>query len=136
MIRKLSHSTLFVLDQQKAYDVYVHKFGFRVNTDFKMDDGTRWLTLNPPGQPDLEIILAEAKSPMVDADLIPHLKALLERNAMGGGVWETDDCQATFNDLKAKGVTFTKEPTKEFYGTEALFHDGCGNWFSLTQHEA
>jgi len=101
-----------------------------------MEDGNRWLTLNPPDQPDLELVLAEPKTPMVEADLIPHMQALLKRDAMGGGVWETADCRATYAEMKAKGVLFTKEPTEEFYGIEALFHDGCGNWFSLTERKA
>jgi catechol 2,3-dioxygenase-like lactoylglutathione lyase family enzyme len=133
MISKLSHSTLFVTSQEKAYEFYVNKLGFRLNTDFKMEDGQRWLTVNPPDQQDLEIVLAKPVTPMVDADLIPHITALLERNALGAGVWETVDCRATYEELKAKGVVFTKEPTEEFYGMEALFLDGCGNWFSMTE---
>lgn len=136
MISKLSHSTFFVTSQEKAYDFYVNKLGFRVNTDFKMEDGTRWLTVNPNDQPDLQIVLAEPSAPMVEKELIPHLKALLDKNSLGGGVWETANCRQTFEQLKAKGVVFTKEPTDEFYGIEALFLDGCGNWFSLTERKA
>ena len=133
MITKLSHATLLVRDQAKAYDVYVNKLGFKVNTDMTMENGFRWLTVSPPGQPDMEIVLAEPAEPMFAADLVPHVKALLARDAMGGGVWEADDCQKTYEELKAKGITFSKTPTKEFYGIEALFTDGCGNWFSMTE---
>jgi len=134
MITKLSHATLFVRDQNKAYDVYVNKLGFKVKTDMTMENGFRWLTVAPPDQPDMEIVLAEPNEPMFAADLVPHVRALLDKDAMGGGVWEADDCQKTYEDLKAKGIVFTKPPTKEFYGVEALFLDGCGNWFSLTEH--
>lgn len=134
MITKLSHATLVVRDQEKAYDVYVNKLGFRVRTDMKMDNGFRWLTVAPPEQPELEIVLAEPNEPMYSADLIPHVRALLDKDAMGGGVWEADDCQKTYEQMKAQGIVFMKEPTKEFYGVEALFMDGCGNWFSLTSH--
>ncbi len=134
MITRLSHATLYVRDQDKAYDVYVNKLGFQVRTDMKMDNGFRWLTVSPPGQPDLEIVLAEPKEPMFAADLVPHVQALLEQDAMGGGVLETGDVEKTYRDLIAKGIEFMKPPTKEFYGIEALFKDGCGNWFSLTQH--
>lgn len=134
MITKLSHATLLVRDQNKAYDTYVNKLGFKVHTDMTMDNGFRWLTVSPPGQPDIEIVLAEPNEPMFSADLVPHVRALLEKDAMGGGVWETDDTQKTYDELKAKGIEFTKPPTKEFYGVEALFKDGCGNWFSLTEH--
>jgi len=135
MISKLSHTTFFVTDQDKAYDFYINKLGFKVNTDVKMENGFRWLTVNPPDQPDFEIVLAKPSVPMMDEDLIPHLNALLERNALGAGVFDTVDCQQTFNELKAKGVKFKKEPTEEFYGIEAIIQDGCGNWFSLTQRK-
>jgi predicted enzyme related to lactoylglutathione lyase len=62
------------------------------------------------------------------------VRALLDKDAMSGGVWETDDCQKTYEEMKSKGIEFLKPPTKEFYGIEALFKDGCGNWFSLTEH--
>jgi hypothetical protein len=50
-------------------------------------------------------------------------------------VIECKDIYATYEELKAKGVEFKKEPTKEFYGIEALFKDDSGNWFSLGQKE-
>jgi hypothetical protein len=99
-----------------------------------MDNGYRWLTICPPNQPDLEIVLQEPGEPMFSPDLISHVRALLDKDALGAGVWETDDCQKTYEDLKARGIEFMKPPTKEFYGIEALFKDGCGNWFSLTEH--
>jgi len=101
MIKKLSHATLLVRDQSKAYDVYVNKFGFKVHTDMTMENGFRWLTVSPPGQLDMEIVLAEPKEPMFAAELLPHMRALLEKDAMGGGVWEADDCQKTYEELKA-----------------------------------
>jgi catechol 2,3-dioxygenase-like lactoylglutathione lyase family enzyme len=134
MITKLSHATLYVRDQNKAYETYVNKLGFQVHTDMKMDNGYRWLTVSPPGQRDIEIVLAEPNEPMFAADLVQHIRAPLDKDAMGGGVWEADDVQKTYEDLKANGIEFTKTPTKEFYGIEALFKDGCGNWFSLTEH--
>jgi len=133
MISKLSHATLYVRNQNEAYDVYVNKLGFKVVTDMKMDNGFRWLTLAPAGQPDIEIVLAEPAVPMFEADLLPHIRALLDRDAMGGGVWETDNAQKEYEQLKSKGIEFVKPPTQEFYGIEALFKDGCGNWFSLTE---
>jgi catechol 2,3-dioxygenase-like lactoylglutathione lyase family enzyme len=134
MITKLSHINLLVRDQEQAYEVYVNKLGFKVHTDMMMENGFRWLTVTPPDQPGVEIILAEPVEPMFSTDLIPHVRALLDKDAMSGGVWEADDCQKTYEDLKAKGLEFVKPPTKEFYGIEALFRDGCGNWFSLTEH--
>lgn len=133
MITKLSHITLLVRDQNQAYDVYVNKLGFKVRTDMTMDNGFRWLTVSPPGQPDVEIVLSEPVEPMFAPDLIPHVRALLDKEAMSGGVWEADNCQKTYEELKTRGIEFIKPPTREFYGIEALFRDGCGNWFSLTE---
>lgn len=133
MITKLSHITFYVSDQTRAYDVYVNKLGFKIGTDMTMDNGFRWLTVRPPEQPDVEIVLAEPNQPMFSAEMVPHVRALLENHAMGGGVWETDNCQKAYEQMKAKGIEFLKPPTKEFYGIEALFRDGCGNWFSLTE---
>lgn len=133
MITKLSHITIYVSDQNRAYEVYVNKLGCKVNTDMTMDGGFRWLTVTPPEQPDLEIVLAEPNPPMFDETGAQQVRTLLAHNAMGGGVWETTNCQKTYDTLKAKGIEFLKTPTKEFYGIEALFRDGCGNWFSLTE---
>ena len=133
MITKLSHTSFFVTDQNKAYDFYVNKLGFRVNTDVKMDNGFRWLTVNPPDQPDLEIILFPSDNNGFDEDVNKALKLLLEKGAMGAGAMYTPDCKATYEELKAKGVVFKSEPKEQFYGIEAIITDGCGNWFSMTQ---
>src|SRR5262245_62291954 len=56
-ITQANHFSIFVLDQTSAYDFYVNKLGFKVNTDAEMGPKGRWLTVNPPEQPDLEITL-------------------------------------------------------------------------------
>ncbi len=133
MTATISHINLFVRDQKKAYDVYVGTLGFRVTTDITMDSGMRWLTVSPPGQPDIEVLLAEPCTPMMKPEMVDHIKAVLDADAMPGGVWKTDDCEKAYEEMKRKGIEFIKKPTKEFYGIEALFRDGCGNWYSLTQ---
>ena len=135
MITKMSHTSLFVNDQDKAYDFYVNKLGFKVNTDAKMENGFRWLTVNPPDQPDLEIVLFPATGTEngFDEDVRKALKLLLDKGVMGAGVLHTPDCKATYEELKAKGVVFKSEPKEQFYGIEAVITDGCGNWFSMTQ---
>ena len=135
MITKLSHTTLYVLNHATAYEVYVNKLGFKVKTDFAMQNGFRWLTVATPDQPDLEIVLYEIDAGMLGEEKAKLLHGLAEINGLGGGVFEADDCQKTYEDLVAKGIEFTQPPTKQFYGVEALFRDGCGNWFSLTQRK-
>lgn len=136
MIQRLSHVSIFVLDQDRALDFYTNKLGFELKNDSKMGDDFRWITVSPPGQPDLEIILMAIKpGPAFDEAAANKLRELVESGNMGAGVWNTSDINATYEDLVGKGVEFMKPPTEEFYGIEALFRDDSGNWFSLTQHK-
>jgi len=70
---------------------------------------------------------------MFNKEAVYAMKTLVENGTFGYGVFECKDIYATVEELKAKGVVFKKEPTKEFYGIEALFKDDSGNWFSLGQ---
>ena len=135
MVTKLSHASFFVNDQDKAYDFYVNKLGFKVNTDATMENGFRWLTVTPPEQPDMEIVLfpATGNGNGFDDDVKAALKLLLDKGVMGAGVLQTNDCRATYEELKAKGVEFKSGPKEQFYGVEAVVTDGCGNWFSMTE---
>jgi catechol 2,3-dioxygenase-like lactoylglutathione lyase family enzyme len=134
MIRKLSHTTIYVLDQEQALDFYTNKLGFEVRADMKMGD-FRWLTVAPKTQPELELVLfAVTPGNMLDAAAAEHLRALLDKGALGGGVFETADCHATYAELKARGVEFASPPQEQPYGIEATFRDNSGNMFSLTQH--
>lgn len=136
MIKKLSHATIYVNNQDEAYDFYINKLGFEVRTDVTMEGGFRWLTVGPKNQSELEIVLMEPKAGMMyDEATVNQLRALIEKGVMGAGVFNTDDCQATYEELKARGVEFLSPPTERFYGIEALFKDNSGNWFSLTQHK-
>lgn len=134
MIQRLSHISIYVLDQEEARDFYVNKLGFDVRMDAKMDNGFRWLTVSPKGQPDLQIVLMPTgPSPMMDQETSDTLRALIRKGALGGGVLYTADCHKTYEELKAKGVEFQQPPAERFYGIEALLKDNSGNWFSMTQ---
>ena len=135
MVTRLSHTSLFVTDQQKAYEFYVNKLGFKVHTDATMQNGFRWLTVTAPDEPQHEIVLFPATENIngFDDETRNALKLLLDKGVMGAGVLLTPDCKATYEELKAKGVYFKSEPKEQFYGTECIITDGCGNWFSLTQ---
>lgn len=134
MITKLSHASIFVLDQDSAYDFYVNKLGFKVHTDASMGEGMRWLTVCPPFQPDMEITLMQVSEGMMfDKNSAEQMRELVSAGTFGFGVFECDDIYATYEELKAKGVEFSKAPKEEFYGLEALFKDDSGNWFSLGQ---
>jgi catechol 2,3-dioxygenase-like lactoylglutathione lyase family enzyme len=143
MITKFSHTTIFVISQEKAYDFYVNKLGFKVKTDALMGNGYRWLTVNPQEQPDLEIVLMEVlHESMIKSESCPEgldeesrnaFKVLLDKGILGAGVMYTNDCRAAYEELKAKGVQFRGEPKEQLYGIEVVMFDGCGNWFSVTQ---
>jgi catechol 2,3-dioxygenase-like lactoylglutathione lyase family enzyme len=137
MITKINHVSIFVLDQESAYDFYVNKLGFKVHTDAEMGPGKRWLTVTPPEQPDIEITLMLIDDGMMfTKESAETMRQLVKSGTFGFGVFECDDLRATYEELRAKGVEFTKPPTEEFYGYEALFKDDSGNWFSLGQKKA
>jgi len=134
MIQRLSHVSIHVIDQDAAYDFYVHKLGFEVRMDQKMDNGFRWLTVGPKGQPGLQIVLMPtAPGPMMDQETSDALRTLIRKRVLGAGVFQTSDCKQTYEELKSKGVEFMSPPTERFYGIEALMKDNSGNWFSMTQ---
>jgi catechol 2,3-dioxygenase-like lactoylglutathione lyase family enzyme len=132
LITGLSHSTIWVLDQDEALAFYTETLGFEVNTDATMDD-FRWLTVNPPGRPEHELVLVVPGPPMMDEESAEQVKALVAKGALGAGAFETDDCRATHAELSGRGVTFLSEPAERPYGIEATFRDNSGNWFSMTQ---
>jgi len=132
----MNHAIVYVLDQTSAYDFYVNKLGFKVHTDASMGEGARWLTVTPPEQPELEITLMKVAEGMgLEKDAVDKMRDLVSKGTFGFGVFECNDLNATYEELKEKGVEFLQPPTKEFYGYEAIFKDDSGNWFSLGQKE-
>ena len=133
MITKHSHSTVYVTDQDRAKAFYTEKLGLEVRDDARMGS-FRWLTVAPKTQPDAVIVLMLiAPGPMLNEDQAKQLRGLVEAGVLGGGVLETDDCRRDYEELKAKGVAFSREPKEMPYGIEALMRDDSGNFFSLTQ---
>ena len=136
MIKKMSHTTIFVINQDEALKFYTEKLGFDVRTDATMDGGFRWVTLGLKEQPDLELVLMEPKAGMMmDEETASQLRSIVGKGVLGAGVFDTDDVQATYEELKSRGVEFMGPPAERPYGIEALFKDNSGNWFSLTQRK-
>jgi catechol 2,3-dioxygenase-like lactoylglutathione lyase family enzyme len=134
MIRKMSHATIFVSNQEEALSFYRDKLGFQVHTDAMVGEDFRFLTLNVKDQPDFEIILMEPKpGRLMDEATATQLRAIIDKGVRGAGAFHTDDCHGTYQQLKEKGVEFVSEPAERPYGIEAVFKDNSGNWFSLTQ---
>jgi catechol 2,3-dioxygenase-like lactoylglutathione lyase family enzyme len=133
MLKRISHTFIHVLDQDEALEFYVGKLGMVVHTD--ADLGVmRFLTLTVPAQPDVELVLMLPGPPAYDDATAAQIRELVSKGAAGGGViFETDDCRATYDRLRAAGVEFTQEPTERFYGTDCALRDPSGNPIRITQ---
>jgi catechol 2,3-dioxygenase-like lactoylglutathione lyase family enzyme len=130
---KITHSSVFVLDQDEALDFYVNKLGFEVNTDVDMGF-MRWLTVNAPGEPDREVLLEKPGPPAHDDATAEQVRELLTKGATGFALGiATDDIHKTYETLKAKGVEFTDEPTERFYGIDCGVRDPFGNNIRIVQ---
>lgn len=133
MITKLTHTTIWVSDQDRAKDFYVNKLGLECRDDAKMGD-FRWLTVGPKTQPDIRIVLmAIGSGPPNAAKYAATMREMVAAGVLGSGVFSTDDLERDYAQLSAKGVTFTKPPTREPYGFAAMFADDSGNVFSFNE---
>ncbi|MEV4617852.1 VOC family protein [Asanoa sp. NPDC049573] len=134
----LSHCFILVDDQDKALAFYRDVLGLEVLNDVAMDDWGmpwRWITLGVPGQPGIEIGL----DPMVSkapADQEP-LRALVAKGALAALIFETDDCDATFEKIRQAGAEVLQEPIDQPYGVrDCAFRDPSGNMVRFSQRRA
>ena len=135
MIR-LANTQLWVHDQDEALAFYTEKLGFEVQTDATVPElgNFRWLTVSPSGQPDFAIaLMAIPGPPVMDDATAEQVRGLMARGFAGTVFLTTEDCRASYEELKARGVEFTEEPEERPYGIDAGFRDPSGNSFRLTQ---
>jgi catechol 2,3-dioxygenase-like lactoylglutathione lyase family enzyme len=133
---QITHSSIFVLDQDEALDFYVGKLGFEVATDVDMGF-MRWLTVRAPGDPDREVLLERPGPPAHDDATAAQVRELVTKGATGFSLGlRTDDVRKTYEELKARGVEFTDEPTDRFYGIDCGLRDPFGNHLRLVQPHA
>jgi catechol 2,3-dioxygenase-like lactoylglutathione lyase family enzyme len=133
MLTSISCSHLFVLDQDDALDFYVNTLGLTVHTDADLGF-MRWLTVCVPGEPGRQILLEKPGPPAMDEATAAQVRDVLTKGAAGGWLMlTTDDAQAVFEDLKAKGVEFTSEPTVQPYGIDFGIRDPFGNHIRIGQ---
>jgi predicted enzyme related to lactoylglutathione lyase len=123
---------LRVLDQDRALAFYTQTLGFTATEDMDIG-GMRWLTVSPPDQPDLHVLLEKPGPPFVDAETVEQIATLVAKGVAGTLFLEVHDCRATFDDLVAKGVEIIQEPMERFYGIDAAFRDDSGNQIRMTQ---
>jgi len=130
---KITHSSIFVLDQDEALDFYVNKLGLEVNTDEDLGF-MRWLTVNVPGEPDREVLLEKPGPPAHDDATAEQVRELVTKGATGFALGlRTDDVRKAYEELRAKGVEFTDEPTERSYGIDCGIRDPFGNNIRLVQ---
>ena len=129
MIR-IANAQLWVHDQDEALDFYTEKLGMEVRADVTLPEmgDFRWLTVGPAGQPDVAIVLmAIPGPPVMDAETAEQVRDLMAKGFAGTVFLTTDDCQASYEELKARGVEFTEQPEERPYGIDSAFRDPSGN---------
>jgi predicted enzyme related to lactoylglutathione lyase len=135
MIR-LANAQLWVHDQDEALAFYTEKLGMEVRADATLPEmgDFRWLTVGPPGQEDVAIVLmAIPGPPVMDEQTADQVRDLMAKGFAGTVFLTTDDCRASYEELKARGVEFTEEPQEYPYGIDSGFRDPSGNAIRLTQ---
>jgi hypothetical protein len=94
----------------------------------------RWLSVGPGGQDDVGLILMPIPGPpMLDPDSSAALAELVAKGAGGTLFLETNDCQASYDELSARGIQFNDPPARQPYGIDTSFRDPSGNNIRLTQ---
>ncbi|WP_066948055.1 VOC family protein [Streptomyces lushanensis] len=136
MFTAITHSQIYVLDQNEALDFYVGKLGLEVNADVDMGF-MRWLTVSVPGQPGRQILLERPGAPAMSEETAQQVRELVAKGVMGGHlIFSTDDCRKSYETLRDRGVEFTEEPTERPYGIDCGLRDPFGNHIRFTQLKA
>ncbi len=123
---------LYVRDQDEALEFYVDKLGFRVHTDARNGD-YRWLTVQHPDQPSFQLGLFKPQAPVLDDATAQNVRELVAKGAMPPMVLNVDDCRATYNRLRDRGVEFTQGPEERYGNVDANFRDPSGNGWKMIE---
>lgn len=130
MTLKVSHATLWVRDQDEELEFF-RKLGFDVREDVKNGD-YRWLSVASKEQPDIAIVLSKPGYPMDEATA-ETVENAVAKGMLSTIVFTTDDAFAAYEELKSKGVEFTRPAGDRGYGIDASFRDPSGNEFRILQ---
>jgi predicted enzyme related to lactoylglutathione lyase len=133
---KVSNAQLYVNDQDEALAFYTEKLGWQVRSDVTLPEmgDFRWLTVSPPGQEDFEVVLMEIPGPPIfEEDTAKMLREVVSRGVASPIFLTTDDIQADYEALKARGVEFVDTPEERPYGIDSSFRDPLGNHIRLAQ---
>ena len=135
MLKQLTHVQVWVNDQEEALAFYTEKLGMELREDVTLPElgNFRWLSVGIPGQDVSITLMAIPGPPVFDEATRDQIRSLLAKGASGGLFFGTNDAQATYEELKSRGVEFTQEPTEQPYGIDAAFRDSSGNHFRVAQ---
>ena len=123
---------LYVRDQDEALAFYVDKVGFHVHTDARNGD-YRWLTVQHPDQPSVQLGLFKAQAPVLDAATAQTVNEIVAKGAMPPLVLNVDDCRAAYERMRANGVEFTQPPEARYGNVDANFRDPSGNGWKMIE---
>jgi uncharacterized glyoxalase superfamily protein PhnB len=131
---QIANAQIWVHDQDEALAFYTEKLGFEVRADVTLPEmgDFRWLTVSPPGQEEIAIVLMAIPA-QFEEETVEQIEALMAKGVSGGIFLTTDDCQRDYEELKAKGVEFTEAPEQRPYGIDCGMRDPSGNSLRLTQ---
>jgi catechol 2,3-dioxygenase-like lactoylglutathione lyase family enzyme len=136
MFTAITHSQIYVLDQDEALDFYVGKLGLEVGADVDLGF-MRWLTVCIPGHPERQILLEKPGPPSMSEETARQVRELVTKGATGGSlILSTDDCRKTYETLLSRGVEITEEPTDRPYGIDCALRDPFGNSVRFNQPKA
>ena len=131
MFNEITHSRVFVTDQDEALDFYVNTLGLEVSADVDLEI-MRWLTVRVPGS-EHHILLEKAASSFRDEASAEAITELMAKGDACMFIFQTEDCHAAFGDLKSKGVEIIEEPVDRFYGIDCAVRDPFGNHIRITE---
>ena len=139
MAYKISTAQVWVHDQDEALDFYTKKLGMEVRSDVTVPEmgNFRWLAVGPVGQEDVSVVLMAIPGPPVfEPETAEAVRDLTAKGASGTIFLSTEDCRASYEELKGRGVEFVDTPEERPYGIDASFRDPSGNHIRLTQPSA
>ncbi|TSB06000.1 VOC family protein [Streptomyces benahoarensis] len=130
----LSQCFIAVDDHDRALAFYRDVLGLEVRNDVGFE-GMRWVTVGSPSQPGVNIVL---EPPLADPNASPAdrqaMAELLAKGLLRGVIFATDDCDATFERIRAAGGEVLQEPVDQPYGVrDCAFRDPAGNMLRFTQ---
>ena len=128
MKQSIVHIALVVRDYDEAIEFYTQKLNFTLLEDtYQPEQDKRWVVVAPPGSRETTLLLAKASKPEQE----PFVG-----NQAGGRVFlflNTDDFWRDYNEMRANGIKFVREPKDAEYGTVAVFEDLYGNRWDLIE---